>query len=105
MNALGVNQKQFADLLGVTQPAISKYLKDRVPPAPVLLNLARASATSIEWILTGEDQKSFPRVAEPSSTYDIPRSLEDKISRLPILVQKRLGDLIDAMISSPHYSG
>jgi hypothetical protein len=66
------------------------------------LDLARATTTSIEWILTGEDKKTVSRVAEPSSTYVVPKSLAEKISHLPILVQKRLEELIDAIISSPH---
>jgi len=52
MFELGINQIQLAKMLNITQPAISKYLKGRVPPPFVLLNLAKFSGKSIEWILT-----------------------------------------------------
>lgn len=56
MGELRVTQLQLADLLGISQPAISLYLKGRMPPAEVLLQIARLSGTTVEWILTGEEK-------------------------------------------------
>lgn len=98
MQALGANQKSFADLLGVTQPAISKYLKDRTPPPLALLKLAKASGTSIEWILTGQPDLQNKIVAEPEAPYVHTLKNEQKISQLPINVQASINALIDAIL-------
>jgi transcriptional regulator with XRE-family HTH domain len=103
---LNLNQKQFAELLGVTQPAVSKYLKDRIPPPLVLLRLARTAKTTIEWILTGIDDKSLLKVAEPVSTYEIDLKLDPKISLLPLSLQKRIEELINEILKNfTHQSG
>ena len=54
MGQLDVTQQELADLLGVSQPAISIYLKGRMPPPDVLLQIARLGGTTVEWILTGD---------------------------------------------------
>ncbi len=103
---LNLNQKQFAELLGVTQPAVSKYLKDRIPPPLVLLRLARTAKTSIEWILTGVDDNSLLKVAEPVSTYETDSKLEAKISLLPMTLRKRIEELINELLKNlDHQSG
>ena len=103
-NELNLNQKQFAELLGVTQPAVSKYLKNRIPPPLVLLKLAKEAKTSIEWILTGVNERSVLKVAEPVSNYTTTPELETKIFLLPISVRKRLEDLITEILKNlaPH---
>lgn len=100
MRALNMNQEQFAKLLDVTQPAVSKYLKDRIPPSLVLLKLAQATNTSIEWILTGEIKKSLRKVAENSSQYIPPANFAEKVSRLPYPIQKRLDELLETLLLS-----
>jgi transcriptional regulator with XRE-family HTH domain len=103
---LNLNQKQFAELLGVTQPAVSKYLKDRIPPPLVLLRLASTAKTTIEWILTGIEDKSLLKVAEPVSTYKIDSKLDAKISFLPLTLQKRIEDLLNEILKNiDHQSG
>ena len=100
MQALGANKKTFARLLGVTHPAISKYLKDRIPPPLVLLRLARAAGTSMEWILTGESDLRNQGIAEPAASYGTKLNIEQKISRLPIPLQASINALIDAIIEN-----
>lgn len=56
MGEIGVTQQELADLLGISQPAISLYLKGRVPPADVLLQIARLGETTVEWLLTGKKE-------------------------------------------------
>jgi len=52
---LDLNQKQFAKKLGITQPMVSKYEKGEIiPPAQILLKIAKLGKTSIEGILEGE---------------------------------------------------
>jgi transcriptional regulator with XRE-family HTH domain len=98
---LRINQSEMAILLGVTQPAISKYLNDRVPPPFALLKLARAAGTSIEWILTGVSQdKGVPTVAEPDEPYILEENIQKKIVRLPKDIQKDLETLIDSILNN-----
>ena len=98
MQKLSLNQKQFADLLGITQPAISKYLKDRIPPAHILYNMAQLSGKSMEWLLTGDIESMIYKISEPGSTYDGRLKLEKKISLLPQEIHKNLENLVDSIL-------
>lgn len=100
MQKLGTNQKELAGLLGVTQPAVSKYLNGRVPPPEVLLKLAGAADTTIEWILSGKNLAAAGQVSEPSAGYNGMTSMDNKVARLPLLLQKRVIALLDAMLDS-----
>ncbi len=52
---LDLNQKQFATKLGITQPMVSKYEKGEIiPPAAILLKIAKLGKTTVEKILEGE---------------------------------------------------
>ena len=55
MTRLELTQTALAGLLGVTQPAVSQYLRGRMPPAAVLIRLAHLGDTTVEWLLTGRD--------------------------------------------------
>ena len=51
---LDLNQKQFAKKLGITQPMVSKYEKgETIPPAQILLKIAKLGKTTMENILEG----------------------------------------------------
>lgn len=100
MFQMKLNQQQFADLLGVTQPAVSKYLKERIPPAPVLLKLAHAASTTIEWILSGDKVDSRQKVAEPFVVYSPPLSIEQKFRQLPFSLQKQFDRLLDSILKN-----
>lgn len=52
---LDLNQKRFAKKLGITQPMVSKYEKGEIiPPAQILLTIAKLGKTTVEGILEGE---------------------------------------------------
>jgi transcriptional regulator with XRE-family HTH domain len=97
MNQMGYNQQQFAEILGITQPAISNYLKGRIPPAQVLLRLAKLAQVSVDWILTGED-KPADRVSDSKSGYTFSVTLADKIKKLPVELQNALELFVDSML-------
>ena len=97
MQNLNYNQKEFAKALNITQPAVSKYLNGRIPPANVLLQLAEISRKNIEWILTGQSSIKPGYVAEKHANYTIQSPLSKKIERLPESIKKNLENLVDQM--------
>jgi transcriptional regulator with XRE-family HTH domain len=99
MHKLSLNQKQLADLLGITQPAVSKYLSNRIPPAHILFKIAQISGRRMEWFLTGESEDLLYKVAEPAVTYDAGIKLEKKISLLPKEIYRRIEQLVDSILN------
>jgi len=97
----GWTQEQLATALALSQPAVSKYLKERIPPAETLLLLAQIGNTTMEWILTG--QKSYfyqdreQQVAEKKESYDADILLSRKIAALPAELRQALVVLIEHM--------
>jgi len=102
MQSLNLNQKQLAERLQVTQPAVSKYIKDRIPPPAVLLKLAQLADTNIEWILTGEKNPAPAMVAEAGSPYLTHLSISEKLDVLPEQIQKQFSVLIDMLLQHYH---
>jgi len=100
MQKLSLNQKQLADLLGITQPAVSKYLKNRPPPAHILYKIAQLSGKSMEWFLTGDLESMIYKVSESAASYDARLKLEKKISLLPKEIYRRLEQLVDSILNS-----
>jgi transcriptional regulator with XRE-family HTH domain len=98
MKALNLNQQQLAEQLGITQPAISKYLQGRIPPADVLYNIAKMSQVTMEWILTGSEFKRKGQVAEPLSEYQSSSVLVEKLERLPAHVRKDFEQLLESLV-------
>ena len=93
MRKLGLNQAGLAEALGITQPAVSKYLNDRMPPVEVFYQLALLGNVSIEWLLTGTEPSSGMQVSEPRSAYQSP----EKMIRLPRHVREALQVIIDEL--------
>lgn len=99
----GWTQEQLASALALSQPAVSKYLKERIPPAETLLRLAQIGNTTMEWILTG--QKSYfyqdheQQVSEKKESYDADILLSRKIAALPAELRKAVMTIIDHMQS------
>jgi len=100
MQKLSLNQKQFADVLGITQPAVSKYLKQRIPPAHILFEISQLSGKNIEWLLTGDSEPVSTNVSEPPARYNTRVRLENKISLLPMEIYRRLEELVDSILKN-----
>ena len=93
MRSLDLTQTGLAEALGITQPAISRYLNDRMPPAELCYKLSRLGGVSMEWLLTGSDGTLYGRVAESSPGY----GLSERINRLPGAVQEALQILVSGL--------
>ena len=95
----GWTQGQLAEALHLSQPAVSKYLKERIPPAETLLRLARIGNTTIEWILSGQKSYLFrehrTEVNEKNKTYDAEYNLAKKIALLPVGVRNAIEIIIN----------
>ena len=102
MNELQLTQHQLAKILNITQPAISKYLKGRVPPPAVLLELSNLSGQTIEWFLTGETnlKSKHKQAKEKSESYIVYKTLEEKINILPPDIKKNIENLIDSILQN-----
>ncbi len=93
MRKLDLNQAGLAEALGITQPAVSKYLNDRMPPVEVFYQLALLGDVTIEWLLTGAEPSSGLRAAEPRAVYQS----REKMVRLPRHIQEALQVIIDEL--------
>jgi len=100
MNHLQLTQNQLAKKLKVTQPAVSKYLKGRVPPPFVLLELAKISGKTIEWILSGNENYNSEtgKVAESNAYYGVEKTLEEKMLRLPTPIKKSFETMVESIL-------
>jgi transcriptional regulator with XRE-family HTH domain len=74
MDDQGLTQQELAQLLGVSQPAISLYLRGRIPPADILLKMALLGDTTVDWLLTGSSPISTG-VREQSPAYGMEQTL------------------------------
>ena len=98
-----LNQEQLADKLDISQPAVSKYLKDRIPPADILLKLANLGGTTVEWILTGEKRHFYAdeamRIKEKESPYTVDTDIQlaYKIAKLKPKARQTIKNLIEIL--------
>ena len=59
-----LKQKELADLVGVTEVALSRYMTfpDRLPKTAVLANIATALHTTTDYLLGREDNIEFAEI-------------------------------------------
>jgi len=97
----GLTQEELAALLQISQPAVSKYLRERVPPAEALLKIARLGQTTMEWLLTGHKSYFYLKdrhvVSEAQPEYDAEWNLSRKVGALPAETRRALMVLIDKL--------
>lgn len=74
LEEIGYTQREFATMIGVSEAALSRYLKDeREPKMEVIANIATALNTTTDYLLTGKDDKqsfeeTYRLVARGTST-------------------------------------
>lgn len=58
LRGFDLTQEQFADELGISQSQLSKYERGlAAPAADVLFFVKKRFRVSIDWLLTGQDEK------------------------------------------------
>lgn len=98
LNKSGMTQRELADLIGVTEVSMSRYISnDRTPKGPVIANLATALHTTTDYLLGSEKNDDF------DSEYL-------KIHRLiarnaPLMSNKQKQQLINALFESDDQKG
>jgi len=66
------SQPAFASKIGVSLQGYLNYeYGKRVPPGPVLAKIAAICNTTTDWILSGGNNASADRVAEPGGAYGL----------------------------------
>ncbi len=98
MEHLGLTQRDFSDAIGVSQPAVSLYLKGRMPPADVLYRIARLGRTTMEWLLTGNDDNIGTAVTEKKADYGVESMLLERWRQLTPQLQKDILNLLKHLV-------
>ena len=73
---LGYNQKNFADLLGITERTLRNYEKGNNLPSSLLTILIEKFNININWLLTGEGDmflKDYTNFTEVKNAYNLPK--------------------------------
>ena len=53
----GITQRELAEMVGVTEVSMSRYIKgDRIPKAPIIANIALALHTTSDYLLGHETE-------------------------------------------------
>ena len=104
-----LTQQQLAEVLSVSQPAVSRYVRDRIPPPEVLVELARLGKTTIEWILVGESSfyehtDSLTVRERENEAYTTERRFTERVTRLPEkarMIIYTLAEMLDPLSEPP----
>ena len=100
MDTRGLTQQDMAALLGISQPAVSLYLRGRIPPAEILLKLAEISREKMEWLLTGSSAAEGKAVREHPALYGTEQTLLNYWRQLKPDVRRNLLKLMEHLVKS-----
>ena len=84
----GYTQRELASMIGVTETALSRYLKnEREPKMEIIAMLATALNTTTDYLLTGKDdsesfEETFRLVARGTSTM----TEDEKLKLIKVLI-------------------
>ncbi len=86
-----LKKAEFADILCIPRPNLSKYESGRKPPADVLQKIADYGGVTVKWLLTGKEEKKDlgkplrpdqpPAVPEPGRPCEIQEFLLAEVLR------------------------
>lgn len=86
----GYSQKELASMVGVTEAAMSRYLKnEREPKIEVVANLATALNTTIDYLVSGRSESNtFDEVYHLVSRSTVTMTPDEKMKLLKLLLDK-----------------
>ena len=84
----GYTQRELANMIGVTEAALSRYLKDeREPKMEIIANIATALNTTTDYLLTGKDDtESFEETYRLVARGTAMMTDEEKMKLMKVLV-------------------
>lgn len=89
----GLTQRELADLVGVTEVSMSRYISgDRVPKGPVIANIATALHTTSDYLLGTEVEADFE-----SDYYKIHRLIARNAHQM---TKKQRNELIQVLLEA-----
>ena len=94
----GLNQRELAEQVGVTEVSMSRYISgDRTPKGPVIANIANALHTTSDYLLGSEETKDFD-----SEYYQIHRLIARNAQYMS---RKQKTELVNALFESDDQEG
>ncbi|MCR4594168.1 MAG: helix-turn-helix domain-containing protein [Clostridiales bacterium] len=86
----GYTQKELAQMCGVTEAAMSRYLKnEREPKIEVVANMATALNTTTDYLIEGKESKEdFAEIYRLVARSTVTMSEEEKMKLMRILIEK-----------------
>lgn len=86
----GYSQKELASMVGVTEAAMSRYLKnEREPKIEVVANLATALNTTIDYLVSGRSESNtFDEVYHLVSRSTVTMTPDEKMKLMKLLLDK-----------------
>ncbi|MDI6711492.1 MAG: helix-turn-helix domain-containing protein [Bacillota bacterium] len=66
LSAIGLKQKEAAQRLGISENALSNYVRGRIPEAEILMGIAQLCDVTVEWLLTGRDPPTKGARVDPA---------------------------------------
>ena len=86
----GYSQKELALMVGVTEAAMCRYLKnEREPKIEVVANLATALNTTVDYLISGRSESnSFDEIYHLVSRSTVTMSSEEKMKLMKLLLDK-----------------
>lgn len=90
MKKSGYTQKELAAMVGVTESAMSRYLKgDREPKIEVIANLATALNTTSDYLISGKEADSdFAKIYRLVARSTAKLNDEEKMKLMRVLLGK-----------------
>lgn len=86
----GYSQKELALMVGVTEAAMSRYLKnEREPKIEVVANLATALNTTVDYLISGRSESNtFDEVYHLVSRSTVTMTPDEKMKLMKLLLDK-----------------
>lgn len=85
----GLAQKELAQLAGITEPALSRYIKgERQPKMEVIANLATALNTTSDYLISGaEEEVSFNQLSRLIARGNKTLTADEKMKLMRLLTK------------------
>ena len=93
LNYQGITVKELASKTGIPYPTISCYLSSRqtMPPADIAVKISKALNVTVEYLVTGSDDKTTPHNGEEHLPFrfllsDLKKLSDSELETLSIMI-------------------